>query len=163
MKEEGYAIYEHFNGQRIRQFPARTARRIDVAVCRIHDLCRSAKFVEREFSIWNALTPVMRMICRKDVDGKVDYISKPYLLPAITYETRLTNGTILKVNNAVGVETDYRMATEYKRNMKFGGRTGDLTNWIKSEKRLDPVPSNFIDKTGYQISEKTLQRTFGKG
>lgn len=161
MKEEGYILYEHFDGQRYHHFRNRTAKRLDVAICRIHDLCRSYKFIgQREFSIWNALTPVMKVFAYKDETGKVSYVQKAYLLPAIRYTVRKTNGEKVVLDNKLGIERDYYMATKYRRNMTIGKRAGDLTDWIKSAKRSEETATK-VDKVGYILAERVIERRFG--
>jgi hypothetical protein len=163
MKSEGYIVYEHVNGERFTHFRKRTALNIGTAECRIHDVCRSTKWTEqREFSIWNALTPIMKVFAVKHESGRIEYIKKNYLLPAIRYTVKSTFGNDLTIDNALGYEKDYRDATAYRKNITCGARSGDLTSWIKSEKRIDKVPLTVVNKNNYKFSEKVTSKQFGK-
>ena len=159
---EGYIIYEHINGSRFTHFRKRTAKTFLVAVARIHDLVRSQKWTgQREFSIWNALTPIQKIIVRKE-ENRVEWSQKSYLLPAEVVKRTNHHGEKVFEDNENGYEKDYRKATEYRRTSNYGRISGDLTGWIKSDKREKPEPRNFIDKRDYQLSEKVIHRNFGR-
>jgi hypothetical protein len=163
MKSEGFILYEHVGNERFTHFRNRTAKTLEVTIARIHDLTRNQRFTgSRVFSIWNALTPVQKVVVSKNSEGKLDFTHKAYLLPAEIVKVTLPNGNKVVMNNVIGYEQDYAKATSYRRKMTYGGRTGDLTNWIKSDKREKPVPLVHIDKRNYQLSEKTIERRFGR-
>jgi hypothetical protein len=162
MKSEGFIIYEHINGIRVTHFRKRTARTFVVAVARVHDLVRSQKWTgQREFSIWNALTPIQKIIVRKE-ENRVEWSQKAYLQPAVVVKITTHHGLKAFEDNERGYEKDYSEATKYRRTSSYGGRAGDLTSWIKSDKREKPEPKNFIDKRNYQLSEKVIHRNLGR-
>ena len=154
----GYILMERFGDKRVRHFRKSTARRLSVAEARIHDLIRNGRWSEeRIFEIWDGINPKLIITCKKNENGNIVISKKDYFKEYVGFiETR--KGKIF-VNDVVGRDRDYYLATKYRRNVTIGAKRGDLTQFVKKE-AMDRVLCQKVDARNYKVSEKVTKREF---
>jgi hypothetical protein len=152
----GFLLIERVGDLRVKHFRKSSAKLLDVAVARIHDLCRSQKWSGvRIFEIWDGLNPISTVTCTKTETG-VDYKTKSYLLPDFNGSVNTRKGKVL-ILDTLGHERDYREANAYKLKFSCGRKAGDITQWIKQDAK-DRVPGKMIDKRDWKREFKLVKR-----
>jgi len=133
----GFRIVETRAGKRIEHFPLRTAKRYELAKCRIMDLCRDRRFKhlpERFFEIWDGITAVMKIT----VESSGRYHEKDYLLkPRDMIEIQ-------------GYERDWDIYTRPRlKNQKTGRDTSDISKWILNANTAPGKNDSEVASTNY--------------
>jgi len=155
----GFLLIERVGELRIKHFRKSSAKLLCVAEARIHDLLRSQKWSGvRTFEIWDGINPISITTCTKDENGVVDIKRKSYLLPDFNGSIKTRKG-LVRINDTLGHEKDYREANRHRMTWSSGPRAGDLTSFIKSGPK-DRVLCTKCNPADWKHQYKLVKREF---